>query len=487
MASRPSSAQRGRLAQEARELFVAEAGRAMTDTVLAVQERLLVLVNEAAPSREMQVRRDAWTFFQRTKLGWREATVQAWQKALEPTPTFAKTDLQDFDMLQLVGTDVVENKILASRLVLRVIDKVSSELDDLRLRIKYLETSEDLDRHDVLRPEVLVLAMVEQWAANGMPSGSWPLVNDVVQALLSERLKLAYHKANQLLIEQGVMPVIELKDRVKRATSLGSTPRATTSRPPASEQGPRSGHQSLGNQSGFGSMSGRDRGAGPPSSGGMREAALQGGPPVDSGAGPDSRFPRQVDPSIETGAGALPGQRSGPATPRAVAGRERAHSAQAQDETRMMTSATPLARARSRAQGVLGQLKRLLVGRVGPEFDATSYEPASPALAAAIAVRGDRSGASSGSGTIVDDYNAAGVVRVANRLREQTSELKKKAETKGEKATIEIVALMFQAILQEERIPPAMRVWFARLQMPVCGLRWRSLIFSVPQVTRRGS
>ena len=133
----------------------------------------------------------------------------------------------------------------------------------------------------------------------------------------------------------------------------------------------------------------------------------------------------------------------------------------------MMTSATPLARARSRAQGVLGQLKRLLVGRVGPEFDGSSYEPASPALAAAIAVRGDRSGVSSGSGTIIDDYNAAGVVRVANRLREQTSELKKKAETKGEKATIEIVALMFQAILQEDRIPPAMRVWFARLQMPV--------------------
>ena len=467
MASRPSSAQRGRLAQEARELFVAEAGRAMTDIVLAVQERLMVLVNEAAPSREMQVRRDAWTFFQRTKLDWREATVRTWQKALQPTPTFAKTDLQDFDMLQLVGTDVVENKILASRLVLRVMDKVSSELDDLRLRIKYLETSEDLDRHDILRPEILVLAMVEQWAASGMPSGSWPLVNDVVQALLSERLKLAYHKANQLLIEQGVMPVIELKDRVKRATSSGGAPRAPIIQPPASEQGPHSGHPSLGSQSGFGSMGGRDRGAGPPSSGSMRDAALQGGPPSVSGAGLDSRFPRQADPSIDTGAGALSAHRSAPATPRTMAGRERADAAQAQDETRMMTSATPLARARSRAQGVLGQLKRLLVGRVGPEFDATSYEPASPALAAAIAVRGDRSGVSSGSGTIVDDYNAAGVVRVANRLREQTSELKKKAETKGEKATIEIVALMFQAILQEERIPPAMRVWFARLQMPV--------------------
>jgi hypothetical protein len=59
------------------------------------------------------------------------------------------------------------------------------------------------------------------------------------------------------------------------------------------------------------------------------------------------------------------------------------------------------------------------------------------------------------------------VQRVAVRLRDQTSELKKKAETKTEKATIEIVALMFQAILQEERIPPGIRVWFARLQMPV--------------------
>ncbi|MXC48773.1 DUF1631 family protein, partial [Escherichia coli] len=30
--------------------------------------------------------------------------------------------------------------------------------------------------------------------------------------------------------------------------------------------------------------------------------------------------------------------------------------------------------------------------------------------------------------------------------------------------------LMFQAILSEERIPPAIRVWFARLQIPVLRL-----------------
>lgn len=122
---------------------------------------------------------------------------------------------------------------------------------------------------------------------------------------------------------------------------------------------------------------------------------------------------------------------------------------------------------------MLGQLiKRLLVGRVGAEFDATSYQPASPALAAAIAVRtggggGGGAAAYGESGTLFEDYGPAGVAQVAVRLREQTAELKNKAETKGEKATIEIVALMSQAILQEDRIPPAIRVWFARLQMPV--------------------
>jgi hypothetical protein len=45
--------------------------------------------------------------------------------------------------------------------------------------------------------------------------------------------------------------------------------------------------------------------------------------------------------------------------------------------------------------------------------------------------------------------------------------LKQAASTPVERATIEIVALLFQSILTEERIPAAVRVWFARLQMPV--------------------
>ena len=473
MVSKPSSTQSSRLAQETRERFVADAGRTMVEIVAATQERLSVLMNEAGSSRDMQVRRDAWTFFQRGKMSWREGTVTGWQKGLKPVSTFAKTDFQDIDGLQLVGTDVVENKILASRLVLRVMDKVSSELDDLRLRIRFLESTEDLERHDILRPEVLLLVLVEQWAASGMPSGSWPLVNDVVQSLLSERLKVAYRKANEFLIERGVMPTIELKDRVRRAPGQVASARGA----PAPRAAPDTAHSAdhhdtdPGNSSGYGKQN--FDGGGAPSRGGFQPSGggRQAGEPASrapSGGQTPMRPSWAQDPALESASQPLGGR---PTPPSGQPAPRRAAADMAQgphDETRMMTSATPLARARSRAQGVLGQLKRLLIGRVGPEFDATSYEPATPALAAAISARVNNAVAAYGaSGTVIEDYSPAGVARVAGQLREQTAELKAKAETKGEKATIEIVALMFQAILQEERIPPGIRVWFARLQMPV--------------------
>ena len=52
-------------------------------------------------------------------------------------------------------------------------------------------------------------------------------------------------------------------------------------------------------------------------------------------------------------------------------------------------------------------------------------------------------------------------------MHQRKQVLKKAAASPEERATIEIVALLFQSILTEERIPAAVRVWFARLQMPV--------------------
>ena len=454
---------RAQLAAETRKRFVAEAGRAMVEISSAVQDRLTTLMNEAAPTREMQARRDAWTAYQRARGPWLDGTVKAWQKALAPPTSTARIELGD-ENFQLVDTDVTENKILASRLTRGLIEKVSVPMDDLRVRIKQLEDTEDFDAQDIFRPEVLMLVLMEQWAAAGMPRDSWVLVHEVALRLVSDRFLTIYNQCNEFLIQRGVLPVIALKDRVKRlANGKPFTSVRGGLRPPGNSQSPNS---TFGiDVSGFG-----------PSRSGDDAVTRQSGP--GAAAGPTQRRTDEAFGGRLGWGGDAPGSGNAPlpqpsgsrSLDPASAGQRLQHSGygQAHEETRMLTATTPLARARSRAQGVMGQLKRLLIGRIGPEAENTAYQNPSPALAAAIAVRPALARQDMEfANTELYEYTPAGVARVAGRLREQTTELKRKAETKGEKATIEIVALMFQAILQEDRIPPSIRVWFARLQMPV--------------------
>ncbi|MFT3666847.1 DUF1631 family protein [Piscinibacter sp.] len=142
------------------------------------------------------------------------------------------------------------------------------------------------------------------------------------------------------------------------------------------------------------------------------------------------------------------------------------------EETRMMTRVGPLARGMDHAEAVLVRLNKL-IGRQLPEFVATQQAaapaPASPALRAAIsdAQQGiarrlaPASGARTGAGVVVS------TPAMLEELHQRKQALKQAAATPVERATIEIVALLFQSILTEERIPAAVRVWFARLQMPV--------------------
>ena len=468
---------RAQLAAETRKRFIADAGRAMADISMAVQSHLTTLMNESVRLREAQMRRDAWTFYQKARGIWLDGTMKAWQNALLP-PTASKSVNLNEESFQLVGTDVVDNKIVASRLVRGLLDKLTAQVDDLKIRMRVLEGHAEFEDHDVLRPEVVVLPVVEQWAEAGMQRDAWPLVHDLVQRTLAERLLVNYTKCNEFLISQGVMPTIELKDRVKRVASTdpGQPPRPAF-RPSShgEAQGSTFGIDS-GNYvapvphaaragfstSGPASMSPQA----PPRSDGAFGGRLgyqpPGTPPAGQREAGNSVMPRNSGPQSGSQGMAAQQPSSGQQGGQNYSG--------AHEETRMMTSTTPLARARSRAQGVMGQLKRLLVGRVGPEAEISSYgRGPSPGLAAAIAVRPPmgRAGDYGDGGTVIDEYTPAGVAKVAGRLREESTELKKKAETKGEKAIIEIVALMFQAILQEDRIPPGIRVWFARLQMPV--------------------
>jgi hypothetical protein len=422
MALSSSLAPRLQLGRALRERYLADMSRAMAEIDDVVHTRLTELIAESAPLRESELRRDAWTAYKTARQTWVDRTVQAWTACLDPV---VKDDTPpDADGMELVGTDVMENKILASRMVLAVNDEVIDELDDLRVRLKYLENLQELEGHDLIRPEVLVLLLVEQWPKSGMAAEAWGLVTKVVQRVLIDRMNQAYKVANTVLVDKDVLPVIDLKDRVKAPRSLS----ARVSRGSAQRANTQAGD--YGAEEGDWQQGGSSRG---------RFAAAASGP-VGADTGP---------------------------TWRASAGHsQRGQGYSAADETRMESAGTPLLRARSRAQGVLGQLKRIFVSNAGYDTVAEGHSRPSVNLSHAISHQVVAAQYADG-GTLYADFSPAGVARVAVDLREKTAVLKQKAGSKNEKATIEIVALMFQAILAEERIPPGVRVWFARLQMPV--------------------
>ncbi|RYX90091.1 MAG: DUF1631 domain-containing protein [Comamonadaceae bacterium] len=408
------------IGRQARERFVGDLARVMPELAQQVLAKLQTLFESSSSGRDLQDRRDAIQLYQKGQKAWAEGTMRAWSRALQPPTATTRVRLESA-AFELIGDDVVENKILSSRMALAIAEKVV-DLNDLRLRIQGLENTSELVAHDILRPEVVTQLLVEQWTAAGFTRELWAMAHEIVQQQLVERCIEAYRHTNDFLIERGVMPEIDLKGLVRRTASG------------APGQQPRPGPPSTG---GGGPEQLRQAGGGGP--GGSRGS--HGG--AYTGAG-------DASPSGRTG----PGSRLGP-----------------NEETRMMTSGTPLARARQRAQGVLGQLKRMLTDR-GAEFDQETHTgKASPALAEAISMI-DATQIHSGGGTVQQNmsgmaFEGVGVEQASTVVRQRTAELKKKASTTAEKATIEIVALMFQSILAEERIPPSVRVWFARLQMPV--------------------
>jgi hypothetical protein len=148
------------------------------------------------------------------------------------------------------------------------------------------------------------------------------------------------------------------------------------------------------------------------------------------------------------------------------------HGREVGEETRLMTRAAGLSRGIDHAEAVLGRLNRL-IGRQLPGFGATEHDrapvPASPRLRTAIndAQQGltQRLAPGGDSRTVAGGH--VSTPALLEELNQRKQALKQAASTPVERATIEIVALLFQSILTEERIPSAVRVWFARLQMPV--------------------
>lgn len=441
------------LARVVREAFLVQANQMAMEICQQVHDKFGELIDEAPSSKEAQVRRDYWIEYKKAQSKWSDRIITAWRECLQPPKSKASAVSDELSIgLELVSTEEVENKILASRIVVAVTEKVHSELEDLKLRIRAIEHQDELADNDIFRPEVSIVLLIEQWTKSGMPADAWSLIAPVVQKTLIVRLQEAYKQANQTLIQKGVLPVIEFKDRVKGGVrSMSHRPGGAGARPGPEAQGnatgPSSQPGSLNQRSSWG-------GVGPASSGGM---------PIQPGrTGYGDASMRQ-----SMGTQGYSGYASG-AQEYGAAGDYDGDGAGA-------ASMTPMARARVRAQGFMGQIKKLFFSHAGTELlprgggtsGAGGMEDApSPALIEALSPAHAASRYAPG-GTMYLDYSAAGVQRVASDLRQHAEELKEKATTKSEKAIVEIVALMFQAILAEDRIPPNIRVWFARLQMPV--------------------
>lgn len=399
-------------------------GRALPELVKACDTRLTAILDQAGSARDTQARRDAWSGFQKNQTTWLNQSRKVLQRSLLPRFSNTGSPTSVSGQLELVAEGAIDDQILASRLAMQVLDKSSTELNELRLRIQHLEGRQELPRGDVLLPDVTARILVDQWLDAHMTREAWALVQDALAPLLANKLHDAYKAANEFLVTSGVMKEIDLQALVKRV------PGSRSAAPFAQ----------------------RDASAG-------RSAAT-----ASDGYASDGGW--------ASGVASVPGGSSGLGSDMGRVG-ARSSSMGVQEETRLMTGTSPLARARMRAQGVVGRLKRMLIDRVGGDFEATQLLPPSPRLQqamqhqAALSSMGSALYVSGASDNGVGYVDAGQVERVASSMRQRSSELKQAASTPTEKATIEVVALMFQSILAEERIPPSVRVWFARLQIPV--------------------
>ena len=448
------------LAARVREHFVAYLEGMMVPLSDATRTRLAEAMDQGTSTRDMHERRDALMAYEKQRGAWVRATPAALRRALISPSASARTQLS-MSSLSLIGDDIVEKKILASRLAQVIQDKSSWELNDLKLRMQELEGGQEWAITDVLRPEVVAQVLIDQWAASQLPPLAWELAKDVIQQHVVKRTLEGYQQVNQILIKAGVMPEVDLRNMVKRTpgavgggSSAGGVPPKPSAPagtlPPNAEHGQPSGAGSAYNASSRGPMAVAEQ---------MLRAGLVRDNAGRAGYG-TSRNTQHMSPAASRGSAQA--------------------AAYHEEETRMLTAGTPLGRARQRAQGILGQLKRMLTDRVAGFDGLTAPTRPSPALAAALTQHqvtqhqvtqhqhsGGSTTAISLQGGAQVGYDSGKVEHAVIAVRQRSAELKKKASTASEKATIEIVALMFQAILAEERIPAAVRVWFARLQMPV--------------------
>ncbi|MCK6425577.1 MAG: DUF1631 domain-containing protein [Burkholderiaceae bacterium] len=474
------------LAAQARRFYHDVLVREVPRCVRAVVESAKGLMAQVGPPDQVARRRDLVMDLPRLAPRWQQGIGAALAAAAAGRPMAAATAPRATRAaeLSLVDDDTIEHEISASRLALGMMDKASWEFSDLRYRMSSLERREEMDPQDLLRPHVLARAAVDAWRGAGLTQEHWRTAQALLHEEFAGLLQEAYHETNRWLMGQGVCPEVNLRPFIRRARDTGVT---------AARPGAPAGAAAAGGAGPSATAGAVTRTQGGPATGGVGagtggSAALPAGQPAPRFPTPSSLNRDRIGPTPENAHQFAPTVLAGPpagaqasggfgdsgASPRSLRG-------DVHEETRLMTRSPGLLRSIEQAEAVLGRLNRLVARQV-PEFSGSTIalpHSASPGLRAAIheaeqAVkrRFEASGAAAaGSPSRAGPAGAVGPAAstpaLLQELQARKQALKQAATTPVERATIEIVALMFQSLLTEERIPAAVRVWFARLQMPV--------------------
>ena len=308
--------------------------------------------------------------------------------------------------LTLVDDLVMERDLSASRLAQTVSDLTGSEYTDLNARLQAVggPVESSGTQVDVLSVGWLARGVVESWQEAGLSGEHWQTLQTVLQNEVAHWAQEAYHVANKALLDQGVRPEIDLRPFIRRSRDAG----VALTRP-----------------------------------GDVDELAGHAGMAVGPGA------------TVRQGAGSNSGLQP--------LGRP-------YEETRLMTQTPGMARGQAQSQAMLGKLAALVSRQVPGFAPTTALSPSQPAAMVSPglgqAIRQVSEVVRRQADTVPDGAEPSPQAVLQDLQRSQKA-LKDAAATPVERATIEIVALLFQSILQEERLPAAIRVWFARLQMPV--------------------
>ena len=420
-----TSASPDSIAGQARRLYTEELVKGLTGVVQNVIDATGALLDKPSEHATFQRRRDLAQGLRKGAQAFHRGIVTGLRQVLTHGVSASRTgDLlpgSGRDALTLVPDDTIELEIVTSRLALAIMDRASWEFADLRSRVAHLEGRNELDPHDMLRAHVLARVAFDAWRASGLDLDGWREIQTTLHDEFAQLVEEAYHETNRWLVEHKVLAEVDLRPFIKRSRTH-----------PNAQMG----------WAGQGGSFAGDAGS---------SAAMALGAP--------SEYP--------SSAGFASGGRGmgnwGGSGGRGGVG----------EETRMMTRAAPLARSREHAEAVLGRLNRL-IGRHVPQFAPSTRSGGlerppgvlSPGLARAIdsAEQGIRQRLAP---TTQHGEPVVTTPVLLDELHHRKQVLKKAAASPEERATIEIVALLFQSILTEDRIPAAVRVWFARLQMPV--------------------